>query len=29
MQWQFEPIKKRRNRQSPEPVEQDILLLGF
>ena len=29
MQWQFEPIKKRRNRESPEPVEQDALLLGF
>jgi hypothetical protein len=28
-QWQFEPIKKRRNRESPGPVEQDALLLGF
>jgi len=28
-QWQFEPIKKRRPRQSPEPMEQDALLLGF
>jgi hypothetical protein len=27
-QWQFEPIKKRRNRESPEPVEQDALLLS-
>jgi hypothetical protein len=29
MQWKFEPIKKRCNRESPEPVEQDALLLGF
>jgi hypothetical protein len=29
MQWQFESIKKRRNRESPEPVAQDALLLGF
>jgi len=29
MQWKFEPIKKRRNRESPEPVEQDALLLDI
>jgi hypothetical protein len=30
MQWQFEPIKKRRqSAESSEPVEQGALLLGF